>query len=129
MQEATIPLTVTPEGNVTIPNVGQLQVSGLTIEDATQKISALMGRTAYSTLRNGSSHVSINIGQIKSINVTIIGSNKPGNYTLPSLATAFNALFVAGGPTEFGSFRKIELVRSGKVLKTIDLISLFSKWR
>ena len=106
MQETTIPITVSPEGNVIIPNVGQLQVAGLTIENATQKISHLMGRTAYSTIRSGTSRLSINVGQIKSISITVIGSNKPGNYTVPSLATAFNALFVAGGPSEFGSFQK-----------------------
>jgi protein involved in polysaccharide export with SLBB domain len=121
VQETTIPVTVSPEGNIIIPNVGQLQVSGLTIENATQKITSLMSRTAYPTIRSGTSKVSINVGQIKSISVTIIGSNKPGNYTVPSLATVFNALFVAGGPAEFGSFRKIELIRDNKLYKTIDL--------
>ena len=103
VQETSIPLSVTPEGNIVIPNVGQAQVAGLTIEDAIQSVGSLMGRTAYSTLRSGSSKLSINVGQIKSISVTIIGSNMPGNYTVPSLATAFNALFVAGGPAEFGT--------------------------
>ena len=121
IQETSIPITVSPEGNIIIPNVGQLQVSGLTIENATQKISSLMSRTAYPTLRSGASSVSINVGQIKSISITIIGSNKPGNYTVPSLATAFNALFIAGGPSEFGSFRQIELIRDNKLYKTIDL--------
>src|SRR6266487_7049724 len=60
-------------------------------------------------------------GNITSIRVTIIGANKPGNYTVPSLTTAFNALFVAGGPTSFGSFREIELIRNSKVYKKIDL--------
>ncbi len=121
VQETTIPVTVTPEGNIIIPNVGQMQVSGLTIENATQKITALMSRTAYPTLRSGTSKITITVGQIKSISVTIIGSNKPGNYTVPSLATAFNALFTAGGPSQFGSFRQIELIRDNKLFKTIDL--------
>lgn len=121
VQETTIPLTVSPEGNVIIPNVGQIQVAGLSIENATQKISSLMSRTAYPTLRSGASKASMNVGQIKSISITVIGSNKPGNYTVPSLATAFNALFVAGGPAEYGSFRNIELIRNNKLYKTIDL--------
>jgi protein involved in polysaccharide export with SLBB domain len=121
VQETSIPLTVSPEGNIIIPNVGQIQVAGLSIENATQKISSLMGRTAYPTLRSGASRVNVNVGQIKSISITVIGSNKPGNYTVPSLATAFNALFVAGGPSEFGSFRSIELIRNNKLYKTIDL--------
>ncbi|HEX5152061.1 MAG TPA: SLBB domain-containing protein [Parafilimonas sp.] len=121
IQETSVPVTVSPEGNILIPNVGQMQVAGLSIENATQKITALMSRTAYATLRSGASKVSINVGQIKSISITVIGSNKPGNYTVPSLATAFNALFVAGGPSEFGSFRSIELIRNNKLYKTIDL--------
>ena len=121
VQETSIPLTVSPDGNILIPNVGQIQVSGLSIENATQKISSLMSRTAYSTIRNGASRINVNVGQIKSISITVIGSNKPGNYTVPSLATAFNALFVAGGPSQFGSFRSIELIRNNKLYKTIDL--------
>lgn len=127
VQETTIPITVAPEGNIIIPNVGQLQVAGLTIEDATQKIASMMGRTAYPTVRSGASHISINVGQIKSISITVIGANKPGNYTVPSLATAFNALFVAGGPSEFGSFRSIELIRDNKLFKTIDLYRFLVK--
>jgi protein involved in polysaccharide export with SLBB domain len=121
VQETSIPLTVSPEGNILIPNVGQIQVAGLSIENATQKISSLMSRTAYSTIRSGASRINVNVGQIKSISITVIGSNRPGNYTVPSLATAFNALFVAGGPSQFGSFRSIELIRNNKLYKTIDL--------
>ncbi len=127
VQETTIPVTVSPEGNIIIPNVGQIQVSGSSIEDATQKISSLMGRTAYPTVRSGASRISINVGQIKSISITVIGANKPGNYTVPSLATTFNALFIAGGPTEYGTFRQIELIRDNKLFKTIDLYSFLTK--
>jgi protein involved in polysaccharide export with SLBB domain len=121
IQETSMQLPVSPEGSILIPNVGQIQVAGLTIENATQKIGSQMGRTAYSTLKSGASKVSITVGQIKSISITVIGSNKPGNYTVPSLATAFNALFVAGGPSEFGTFRQIELIRNNQLYKTIDL--------
>ncbi len=127
VQETTIPVTVAPEGNIIIPNVGQVQVSGLSIENAIKKISSLMGRTAYPTIRSGSSKLSINLAQIKSIGITVIGANKPGNYTVPSLTTTFNALFIAGGPAEYGSFRNIELIRDNKLFKTIDLYSFLTK--
>ena len=121
VQETTIPVTVSPAGTILIPNVGQLQVSGTTIENTTQKITSLMGSTAYPTLRSGRSNINVTVDQIKSISITVIGSNKPGNYTVPSLATAFNALFIAGGPASYGSFRQIELIRDNKLYKTIDL--------
>ena len=127
VQETTIPVTVSPEGNIIVPNVGQIQIAGSSIEDATQKISNLMSRTAYPTIRSGASKLSINVGQIKSISITVIGSNRPGNYTVPSLATTFNALFIAGGPTEYGSFRQIELIRDNKLFKTIDLYDFLTK--
>jgi protein involved in polysaccharide export with SLBB domain len=127
VQETSMPISVSPEGVAAIPNVGQVQVSGLSIEEATQKIKNLMGRTAYPTVRSGTSRMNINVGQIRSIGITVIGSNKPGNYTVPSLSTTFNALFIAGGPSEFGSFRQIELIRNNKLFKTIDLYSFLTR--
>ncbi|BFG70386.1 SLBB domain-containing protein [Sediminibacterium sp. KACHI17] len=121
VQEYTGELLVSDEGNVNIPNVGQIRVAGLTIEAATQKLKTVMGNTVYPYLKNGGSKLSVTLNKIRSIKVTVIGANRPGNYTLSSLSTVFNALYVAGGPTEFGSFREIELVRNNKVERKIDL--------
>ncbi len=121
VQEVTHNLTISPEGNIFIPNVGQIQVAGLSIEQATNRIQDLMARTAYPSIQNGTSHLSINLGNIRSIKVTIIGANRPGNFTISSLSTVFNALFIAGGPSENGSFREIQLIRNNQVYRTIDL--------
>ena len=121
IQETNASLTVNAEGSVSIPNVGQVKVAGLSLEEAMQRIRIAMQRTVYRSLQNGQSKLSVTIGNIRSIRVTIIGSNKPGNYTLSSLTTAFNALFICGGPKETGSFREIELIRNNKVFKKIDL--------
>lgn len=107
-------LLVSAEGFITIPNVGQVKVAGLTIEAATQKIKAIMGNTVYAYLKTGGSKLSVTLSKIRSIKVLIIGANRPGTYTLSSLSTVFNALYVAGGPSVFGSFRQIELVRNNK---------------
>lgn len=117
-------LLVSAEGFVNIPNVGQVKVAGLTIEAATQKIKAVMGNTVYGYLRSGGAKLSVTLSKIRSIKVLIIGANRPGTYTLSSLSTVFNALYVAGGPTAFGSFREIELVRDNKLLRKIDLYRL-----
>lgn len=121
IQETNASLTVNAEGSVSIPNVGQVKVAGLSLEEAMQRIKIAMQRTVYRSLQNGQSKLTVTIGNIRSIRVTIIGSNKPGNYTLSSLTTAFNALFICGGPKETGSFREIELIRNNKVFKKIDL--------
>ncbi|HJW30988.1 MAG TPA: SLBB domain-containing protein, partial [Saprospiraceae bacterium] len=68
------------------------------------------------------------MGNIRSIRVTLIGAiNRPGTYTLPSLATLYNALYVSGGPAENGSFRNIELIRSNKVIYLADLYEFLMK--
>ena len=127
VQEYTGELLVSDEGNINVPNVGQVRVAGLTIEAATQKLKTVMGNSVYPYLKNGGSKLSVTLNKIRSIKVTIIGANRPGNYTLSSLSTVFNALYIAGGPTEFGSFREIELVRNNKVERQIDLYRMLLK--
>jgi protein involved in polysaccharide export with SLBB domain len=121
VQEYNGDLLVSAEGNVSIPNVGLIRVAGLTIEAATQKIKNTMGATVYNYLRSGGSKISVTLSKIRTIKVTIIGANRPATYRLSSLATVFNALYVSGGPTAFGSFREIELMRDNKLFKKIDL--------
>lgn len=127
VQEYTGELLVSDEGNINVPNVGQIRVAGLSIEAATQKLKTVMGNSVYPYLKNGGAKLSVTLNKIRSIKVTVIGANRPGNYTLSSLSTVFNALYVAGGPTEFGSFREIELVRNNKVERKIDLYRMLMK--
>ena len=120
LQEASFNLTVSPDGTIYIPNVGEIKVSGYTVEEARERIRSRMA-SIYSSLRSGSSKLSINLGKIRSFRVTILGSAKPGTYTVSSLSTVFNALYVSGGPGINGSFREIELIRQNKVERKIDL--------
>ncbi|MEO5890133.1 MAG: SLBB domain-containing protein [Ferruginibacter sp.] len=120
--EQTYNLTVTPDGNINIPNVGPIFVSGMTIENASAKIKAKLGATIYSAIRSGGTNVQITLGNIKSIRINVIGqAKKPGTYTVSSLSTTFSALIQCGGPNKRGSYRYIELVRGNKVYDTIDL--------
>lgn len=124
VQEYNGDLPVSAEGDINIPNVGLVKVAGLTIEAATLKLKTVMGNSVYPYLKSGGSKLLLTLNKIRSIKVTIIGSYKPGNYTLSSLSTVFNALYLAGGPSAFGSFREIELVRNNKVERKIDLYRL-----
>ena len=120
--EANYKLTVSPEGTIYIPNAGPIFVAGLTIESATEKIKSKLASTIYKAISTGNTKVQVTLGNIKSIRVTIIGqAKKPASYTLSSLSTVFNALYLCGGPNKTGSFRHIELLRNNKIFKTIDL--------
>ncbi|WP_396186832.1 SLBB domain-containing protein [Flavobacterium sp.] len=120
VQEFSASVPVTMEGKVNIQYVGQISVSGMTIEAATQKIRGAISRV-YSTVASGQSQVGISLSRIRTIKVTIIGSKQPGNYSISSLATVYNALFMGGGPGKNGSYRNIELLRNNKVYKNIDI--------
>lgn len=111
---------VTPEGKIRIPNAGLIQVGGLTVEKAIRELKSELSKY-YSGIYNGQTRVDLAVGNIRSIRVSVAGEAAfPGTYTLPSLATAFNALYACGGPGEIGSMRDIRVIRNGKQLATLD---------
>jgi len=120
----TVPVNF--EGKITIQNVGQIAVAGMSIEAATQKIRAAIARV-YSTVRSGQSQVSVSLSDIRTIKVTIVGGKQPGNYSISSLASVYNALHLAGGPGKNGSYRNIELIRNNKVYKNVDIYKFIVK--
>lgn len=114
---------VSPEGTVRILNLSPIYVNGLTIESASERIVGRL-RQLYQGINMPGSGVSaqITLGNVRSIKVTITGEVvKPGTYTVSSLATVFNALYAAGGPSENGSFRNIRVIRDNKVVRILDL--------
>ncbi|WP_165870278.1 SLBB domain-containing protein [Albibacterium bauzanense] len=119
--EASYKLTVSPEGNINIPNIGVVSVAGSTIESASTRIRNSLS-SIYSGISNGTTNVNITLSNIRSIKVILTGSIvKPGTYTLPSVASAFNALYASGGPTLNGTMRDIRIIRNGQVISTLDV--------
>jgi protein involved in polysaccharide export with SLBB domain len=121
VQEYSADLDVSKEGTVLIDNVGRIKVAGLTVEAATTRIKQQMANTAYPSLRSGESKMALTVGDTRTIQVTIIGAQRSGNYNVSSLSNVLSALTMAGGPNEIGSYRAIELIRDNKVVKTFDL--------
>jgi protein involved in polysaccharide export with SLBB domain len=121
VQEYSADLDVSKEGTVLIENVGRIKVAGLSIEAATTRIKQQMANTAYPSLRSGESKMALTVGDTRTIQVTIIGAQRSGNYNVSSLSNVLSALTMAGGPNEIGSYRAIELIRQNKVVKTFDL--------
>jgi len=119
--EASYKLKVSPEGVVRIPNVGPIKVSGLTMATASRIIKNQVSKV-YMGVAAGQTRVNVSLGNIRSIRVTVVGEAvRPGTYTLPSLATAFNALYSCGGPNETGTMRDIKVIRAGKTVATLDV--------
>ncbi len=119
--EASYTLPISPEGTIKVEYVGLIPVSGLSVEAASARIKSRLSKI-YPAINRGLTQVTVAIGNIRSIKVTLLGEViKPGSYTLPSLASAFNALYASGGPTENGSMRQIELIRNNKIIRKLDV--------
>ncbi|MDY0907200.1 SLBB domain-containing protein [Pedobacter sp. CFBP9032] len=112
---------VSPDGTIRVQYVGLISVGGLTIEQATSKIKASLSGT-YPALRSGRTSVSVTLGNIKSITITVVGEAvKPGSYTVSSLSSLFNVLSTSGGPNSNGTYRNIQVIRNNKVIYTVDI--------
>lgn len=118
--ERTYERQVSPEGSIIIPSIGPIYVNGLTMERAESRIKSKL-KSIYSSL-DKTSFAQVTLGRIRTVTVNVIGEvDKPGSYQMPSLATAFNALFFAGGPNRNGTMRKIEVFRQGEKIGTLDV--------
>lgn len=125
--ETSVNAKVTPDGNVQIPYAGLVYVNGFTIDQATAQIRKAMTKI-YPGLSGGETRLTVNLGNTRSIKVTLVGEVKtPGSYTFSSVSTLFNALYNSGGPTTNGSLRNIELIRNNRVYKTVDFYTFLQK--
>jgi protein involved in polysaccharide export with SLBB domain len=115
-------LKINEAGEIYIPSVGPIFISGLSIEDATEKIKSKLASTIYTAINSGKTKVQVTLGKIRSIRVTVIGqAKKPGTFTVSSLTTLYNILYLCGGPTTMGSFRDIEIIRGNQLIRQADL--------
>jgi protein involved in polysaccharide export with SLBB domain len=122
-------VTVSPEGTVKILNLSPIYVNGFNVETASARIVSRLRQLYQGLNRPGSgSSAIITLGNVRSIKVTLVGEvENPGSYTISSLATVFNALYLAGGPNENGSYRSIRVIRNNKVIRTLDLYDFLLK--
>lgn len=116
-------LTVTPEGYIIIPDVGQVLVAGLTLDELKQRLDERIGRV-YSGVQAGTTAFDLSMGRLRRNLVYVIGEvDVPGAFAVSGGATVFNALYLAGGPGRNGSFRAIQVRRNNAVVREVDLYS------
>lgn len=116
-------LIIDKNGAITIPDVGPVYLAGLSFEKGQSLIrNRLMAIYSGMAGEFPNTWAEVSLGAVRSMKINVIGEiNAPGTYTLPSTASAFNALYLSGGPNENGSFREIRLIRDGVTFKTIDV--------
>ena len=121
--EGSYSRTISPEGTINISQIGQVQLGGLTIKEAKEKLRrSLVSKYASVGGSNPNSTISITLRNIRTIQVNVMGEvETPGTYRLSSFATVFNALYNAGGVTEDGSLRAIKVIRGGAPFAVVDV--------
>jgi protein involved in polysaccharide export with SLBB domain len=106
-------------GDIYLPQVGRIHVTGTAFSDLSQQIQTQIARV-YRNFK-----LTVDLGQLRSIQIFVVGqARRPGAYTVSSLSTLVNAIFATGGPSVQGSMRQIQLKREGKVITTFDFYDL-----
>src|SRR2546426_57586 len=122
--ELAYTLQATREGFVLIPQVGQVFVANLTLDQLRDVLYSRLGRV-YSGVKRGPSATTrfdISVANVRVNQVYVVGEVKqPGAYQISSLGTVLTALYAAGGVTERADMRQVEVQRLGKPVATLDL--------
>lgn len=112
-------VTVDRNGLINLPKVGSVSVVGVRYQNLQGHLKSAIGRV----FRNF--ELDVSLGKLRSIQVYVVGrAKRPGSYTISSLSTLVNALFVSGGPNLNGSMRHIQLKRGSKIITDFDMYDL-----
>src|SRR2546430_856268 len=117
--ELAYTLQVTREGFILIPQVGQVFVSNLTLDELRDLLYTRLGRV-YSGVKRGpnaSTRFDVSVANVRANQAYVVGEvSQPGAYQISSLGTVLTALYAAGGVTERADMRQVEVRRGGKAL-------------
>ena len=124
-------VVVSKNGDINLPDVGVVNVNGLTLGALKAKLFDRLSKV-YSSLdgydEGPKTFLNVSTGKLRSINVYVLGEvNVPGGYTLPAMSTAFTSLYFSGGPKLNGTLRDIQILRDGKKIADIDFYDYLLK--
>ena len=112
-------LLINSDGSISVPDIGQIIIAGLSLDEASRLIqskvsSAYIGTEAF-----------INLAEIRDVNILVTGNaQNPGIYTLTGNSNILHAISAAGGISEYGSLRKINLLRNNTIIESLDVYDL-----
>ena len=114
--QQTIEGEVSSDGYIVVESIGPIKLAGLSVERARTVLRNKLGE------HYNDCSIDLSLSETRSIQVQVMGEVKlPGTYTLSSLSTAFNALYMAGGISKIGTLRDIKVYRGGKNISDIDV--------
>ncbi len=121
--QETFTFEIGKDGYIKPEGIPRIYVKGLPMQDVRELLQKRFSQ--YYRFRSNEFNVSLN--EARSITVNIVGEvENMGSFTIPATNTAFNALVAAGGPTDIGSVRDIQLKRPGQETRHIDVYQYLS---
>lgn len=122
----TIRETISPDGTINITDLGPVNLNGMTVQKAE---SYLKGELAK-IYADQSNQIRVTLGNSRTIQINIMGEVlQPGTYALSAFSTVFHALYRAGGVSDIGSLRNVQLVRNGRKVATVDVYDFIMQGR
>ena len=121
--QVTIQETISPDGNISIDRLGLIYLSGKTVNQATSYLKKELNKI-YAGLddEDPSSLIKVSLGNTRTIQVNVMGEvYQPGTYALSAFSTVFHALYSAGGVSDIGSLRNVQVARNGKKIAEVDV--------
>lgn len=121
--QVTIQETISPDGNISIDRLGLIYLSGMTVNQATSYLKKELNKI-YAGLddEDPSSLIKVSLGNTRTIQVNVMGEvYQPGTYALSAFSTVFHALYSAGGVSDIGSLRNVQVARNGKKIAEVDV--------
>ena len=125
----TIRQQISPEGTIQIEKVGPVNLNGMTVAAANDYLRRVLSKI-YSGLNadETQSQIMLTLGNARTIQVNVMGEVKyPGTYALSSFSSVFHALYQAGGVSDIGSLRRVQLVRNGRQVTEVDVYAFIMK--
>lgn len=123
--QASIRQTISPDGTINIPDIGVVNLNGMTVKEADSYLRRKLGQIYSVDGEDAKSDIKLTLGNIRTIQVNLMGEvANPGTYYLSSLSNLYHALHMAGGVSDLGSLRAIQLVRNSKNIATVDVYDL-----
>lgn len=118
-QSLRLELTVSRDGTIEFPERGPVSVAGLTFQQAREQITRIVSEQYIGV------KAAVSLGELRSIRIFVLGETRtPGSYSVSSLSTITNALYVSGGIKSTGSLRNVQLKREGRLIGTLDLYDM-----
>lgn len=118
-ENQNLELPISRDGSISFPESGPMNLAGLSFDEARQQIKKRVSQQYIGV------DASVSLGELRSMRVFVLGeSRNPGSYSVSSLSTITNALYVSGGIKQTGSLRTVQHKRDGKLVGTLDLYDL-----